>query len=160
MALVACPACSLQVSDQAVACPGCGHPLGPPPLRGWRAWRPAILGASIAVVVLAAAARLLAQNPAPPVPTSATTDPERDRVGALEECQRLIRLDAGPTRPVTFVPGAATVEPVGSGSEPTFAVRGSFDISSTRGEPLRTTYTCTVRRVEADRWQFVSLQMP
>lgn len=26
MALIPCPACSRQVSTQAVACPGCGHP--------------------------------------------------------------------------------------------------------------------------------------
>ena len=26
MALIPCPACSRQVSAQAVACPGCGHP--------------------------------------------------------------------------------------------------------------------------------------
>lgn len=27
MALIACPACSRQVSEAAVACPGCGHPI-------------------------------------------------------------------------------------------------------------------------------------
>ncbi len=27
MALISCPACQRQVSDAAVACPGCGHPI-------------------------------------------------------------------------------------------------------------------------------------
>jgi hypothetical protein len=31
MALIACPSCSNQVSDQAAACPKCGHPLRAPP---------------------------------------------------------------------------------------------------------------------------------
>jgi len=29
MALIPCPACAHQVSDQAPTCPGCGHPLAP-----------------------------------------------------------------------------------------------------------------------------------
>ena len=32
MALMTCPDCGKQVSDRAYACPGCGHPLCPPPL--------------------------------------------------------------------------------------------------------------------------------
>ncbi|GKT22776.1 hypothetical protein [Acidovorax sp. SUPP3334] len=27
MALVQCPECTRQISDQALACPGCGHPM-------------------------------------------------------------------------------------------------------------------------------------
>ncbi|GKS74826.1 zinc-ribbon domain-containing protein [Acidovorax sp. SUPP950] len=29
MALVPCPECNRQISDQATACPGCGHPQAP-----------------------------------------------------------------------------------------------------------------------------------
>jgi len=33
MALVRCPECQREVSDQAQTCPGCGHPLGETSLR-------------------------------------------------------------------------------------------------------------------------------
>ncbi len=34
MALVPCPACTRQVSTEAFACPGCGHPGQTPPPAG------------------------------------------------------------------------------------------------------------------------------
>jgi hypothetical protein len=40
MALTRCPECSGQVTDQAVTCPHCGHPLAqtaPQPTEDWRA---------------------------------------------------------------------------------------------------------------------------
>ena len=30
MGLIACPACSKEVSDAAASCPNCGHPIGSP----------------------------------------------------------------------------------------------------------------------------------
>lgn len=30
MALISCPECSREISDQAHACPGCGYPIRPP----------------------------------------------------------------------------------------------------------------------------------
>lgn len=30
MALIACPACSRQISEAAPTCPGCGHPIATP----------------------------------------------------------------------------------------------------------------------------------
>ena len=38
MALTTCPDCGRQLSDRAYACPGCGHPLRPPPKPAMGLW--------------------------------------------------------------------------------------------------------------------------
>jgi hypothetical protein len=67
VALVQCPECGRQVSDQAASCPGCGYPIGGVvyvrPVR--RAWTGAGLEGEIAAMMLAAGFLLALEIPPP-----------------------------------------------------------------------------------------------
>jgi hypothetical protein len=58
MALINCPECGAQVSDQAVSCPNCGHPIKPAGKP--HPWQPMGIGwMAIAVITLVAALFIL-----------------------------------------------------------------------------------------------------
>jgi hypothetical protein len=167
VSLAQCPACQQQVSTEAIACPGCGHPLraantstaerGRAWLGGWRAF---VAGGVVVLLAFLLAEQVLRPAARDTAGAGALPDAGAPR-RAAEECQRLIRQEGGATRQVEFPPAVeATVEVVPGAGGSAFTVRSYFSAGNLRGEPLRTTYTCTLRQVGENQWQFVSLNMP
>src|ERR1700680_1419258 len=62
MALIECPECKRSVSDQASACPGCGHPLTAPPAPTEKRDPRGMKSLWLALVIAALAALAVATN--------------------------------------------------------------------------------------------------
>ena len=53
MALITCPECAAQISDKAVVCPQCGHPMGNTKRNAWQPFGIGWMALAVIAFVLA-----------------------------------------------------------------------------------------------------------
>lgn len=148
MALIACPACNTAVSDQATACPQCGHPFASARKSGGGvAQRCAIAFAvAIGLVVLLFLIGSL-YKPGPYKPTDAD---------ANMMCEKFVRDRLKAPSTAKFA-GYASSRIRQAGLR--YTVSSHVDAENGFGANIRTTFTCVVQPTTGGKWDLVSLDM-
>ena len=144
MALISCEQCNKEISEDAVSCPGCGHPRAPSD-TGFGLGKILAIGLG----VLIAGSWLL--TPAKGKPSAA---PEKLAATACREFARNSLI--APSKAEFPDEGASSLaDPESPGI---FLATGIVDSQNSFGATLRKRYRCKVQRTEDGKWRAVELK--